>query len=123
MPSSMRCSWERRSCFGVDSFTAGTDEQGTELAVFFVFTTAVHTGILGALLTVAQKPIYLVYASIPSVSNEAALADQQLAGLVMWIPAGMLLTLVGIALFAAWLGESERRSRVAGYELRPRARL
>lgn len=96
---------------------------GYGAAVFFVFTTAVHTGILGALLTVAQKPIYLVYASIPGVSNETALADQQLAGLVMWIPAGVLLTLVGIALFAAWLGESERRSRVAGYELRPRARL
>jgi len=27
----------------------------------------------------------------------------------MWIPAGTLLTVVGIALFAAWLGEAERR--------------
>lgn len=27
----------------------------------------------------------------------------------MWIPAGLLLTLVGIALFAAWMGEAERR--------------
>ena len=28
----------------------------------------------------------------------------------MWIPAGLVMTLLGLALFAAWLGESERRS-------------
>ena len=87
---------------------------GYGAAVFFVFTTAMHTGILGALLTVSRAPIYSVYAHIPGVTAEQALADQQLAGLVMWIPAGVLLTVVGIALFAAWLGEAERRSRVAG---------
>ena len=55
------------------------------------------------------------------MSAEQALADQQLAGLVMWIPAGVLLTFVGIALFAAWLGEAERRSRRAGYAGRVRS--
>jgi putative membrane protein len=83
---------------------------GYGAAVFFVFTTAVHTGILGALLTVAPVPLYSVYASMAGLGEEAALADQQLAGLLMWIPAGFLLTLVGIALFAAWLGEAERRA-------------
>jgi putative membrane protein len=86
---------------------------GYGAAVFFVFTTAVHTGILGALLTVARLPLYSVYATVPGMSGEAVLADQQLAGLVMWIPAGLLLTLVGIALFAAWLGESDRRVRIS----------
>jgi cytochrome c oxidase assembly factor CtaG len=38
-----------------------------------------------------------------------ALADQQLAGLLMWIPAGVIFMIFGLALFAAWLGESERR--------------
>ena len=94
---------------------------GYGAAVFFVFTTAVHTGILGALITVSRSPIYPVYARIPGVSAEQALADQQLAGLVMWIPAGVLLTFVGIALFAAWLGEAERRSRRAGYAGRVRS--
>jgi cytochrome c oxidase assembly factor CtaG len=39
-----------------------------------------------------------------------ALADQQLAGLIMWVPAGAVLRVIGLALFAAWLGEAERRS-------------
>jgi putative membrane protein len=86
---------------------------GYGAAVFFVFATAVHTGILGALFTLSKTPLYPVYAAVPGMTSDATVADQQIAGLVMWIPAGILLTLVGIALFAAWLGEAERRSQLA----------
>jgi cytochrome c oxidase assembly factor CtaG len=71
---------------------------------------------------VSRIPIYSVYANLLGSSHGAALADQQVAGLVMWIPAGLVLTFVGIALFAAWLGESERRLRLTRYDLRSRAR-
>ena len=81
---------------------------GYGAAVFYVFTTAIHTGILGALITFAGAPFYAVYANL---LGPDALADQQVAGLVMWIPAGALLTIMGIGLFAAWLGEAERRSQ------------
>ena len=40
-----------------------------------------------------------------------ALADQQLAGLLMWIPAGAIFIVLGLALLAAWLGEAARRVR------------
>ena len=86
---------------------------GYGAATFFVFATAVHTGILGALFAITGTPLYSVYINVPGMTAETALADQQVAGLVMWIPAGILLTLVGIALFAAWLGEAERRTRVS----------
>lgn len=79
---------------------------GYGAAVFYVFTTVVHTGLLGAVFTLAPAPLYPLYA------RRAAdpLADQQLAGLVMWIPAGLILTMVGVGLFAAWMGAAERRS-------------
>ena len=35
--------------------------------------------------------------------------DQQLAGLIMWVPAGLVLVVLGLALFAMWLGEAEKR--------------
>lgn len=82
---------------------------GYGASVFYVFTTAVHTGILGALFTLAARPLYRVYVE----RAPDPLADQQLAGLVMWVPAGLVLTMAGIGLFAAWLGESDRRSRRA----------
>jgi putative membrane protein len=84
---------------------------GYGAAVFYVFTTAVHTGMLGAVLALAPSPLYDAYVLRAGGDVDFALADQQVAGLVMWIPAGILLTLAGIALFAAWLGESERRRR------------
>jgi putative membrane protein len=80
---------------------------GYGAAVFYVFTTAIHTGILGAFLTFAPAPLYGVYAT---PGHQDPLADQQVAGLVMWIPAGLLLTMIGVGLFAAWLGEAERRA-------------
>jgi putative membrane protein len=37
------------------------------------------------------------------------LEDQQLAGLLMWVPAGVIFIAGGLFFFAAWLRESERR--------------
>jgi putative membrane protein len=82
---------------------------GYGAGVFFVFTTVVHTGLLGAILTLADVPLYEAYLPGAAARGLDPLADQQLAGLVMWIPAGIILTLAGVALFAAWIGEAERR--------------
>lgn len=83
---------------------------GYGASVFFAFTTLVHTGLLGAVFTLAPSPFYAVYAE----RTPDPVADQQIAGLVMWVPAGLVLTLTGIALFAAWLGDAARRARHQG---------
>jgi putative membrane protein len=80
---------------------------GYGLGVLYVFLTTIHSSALGALLTVAPTVWYDDYARQAAVWN----VDQQLAGLLMWIPAGVIFILLGLALFAAWLGESERRVR------------
>lgn len=93
---------------------------GYGLAVLFVFATAMHTSILGALVTLAGRAWYPIYVERGVAAGVDANDDQALAGLVMWIPGGVLLTLVALALFAVWLGEAgrrvhtnERRRRVA----------
>ena len=73
---------------------------GYGAAIGYVFVTAAHSGALGALITFAPNVIYPVYGSID---------DQQLAGLIMWIPAGVLLTIAAVALMIGWLAEAERR--------------
>ena len=83
---------------------------GYGAAVFYVFLTVVHTGILGAMVTFAPTPLYPAYATPAAAHGIDQLVDQQKAGLLMWIPAGLVMTLLGLALFAAWLGESERRA-------------
>jgi cytochrome c oxidase assembly factor CtaG len=82
---------------------------GYGLAVLYVFLTAIHSSILGALLTVAPNTWYPGYVHAGKPWNVNALEDQQLAGLLMWVPAGVVFIVFGLALFTAWLGEAERR--------------
>jgi putative membrane protein len=82
---------------------------GYGLAVAFVFATAMHTSVLGALITVAGRLWYPLYQVRGVAWQVDALDDQTLAGLVMWIPAGLLLAIIALWLFAAWLGEAARR--------------
>lgn len=46
-------------------------------------------GLLGALLTFAPAPLYAAHLEAPALWGLTALGDQQLAGLLMWIPAGI----------------------------------
>jgi putative membrane protein len=82
---------------------------GYGIAVLFVFTTALHSGALGALFTFGSTVMYPLYAGRSAAFGVNALEDQQLAGLIMWIPFSLTFLIVGLALFAAWLGESDRR--------------
>jgi putative membrane protein len=82
---------------------------GYGAAVLWVFTTSMHSGVLGALLTFAPRLWYPIYEARTGEWGLSALEDQQLAGLIMWVPAGVLFIVLGLGLFAAWLGEAERR--------------
>lgn len=82
---------------------------GYGVAVFYVFATALHSGVLGALITFAPRLLYPIYGERTAAWGLSALEDQQLAGLLMWVPAGVIFIVLGLALFAAWLGESDRR--------------
>jgi hypothetical protein len=65
-----------------------------------------------ALLTVARHALYPVYASTTRLWGLSPLEDQQLAGLIMWIPAGLGYLLAALWLARAWLAESDRRVRL-----------
>lgn len=70
-------------------------------AAVWTLATMIHTGILGALLTFAPRLLFAGY----------TLEDQQLAGLIMWVPGGMAYLVLGLAFTGAWLVSSERVSR------------
>jgi cytochrome c oxidase assembly factor CtaG len=82
---------------------------GYGLAVLYLFTTAMHSGLLGALLTLATRVWYADYAATTRAWGLTPLEDQQLGGLIMWIPAGVVYIIAALALVAAWLRESEQR--------------
>lgn len=84
------------------------------LAVLYLFTTALHSGLLGALLTFAQTTFYPEYAETAPWWGLSGLQDQQLGGLIMWVPAGLVYVIAGLALFAGWMRSADTKDwRVA----------
>ncbi|MEX2536402.1 MAG: cytochrome c oxidase subunit II [Trueperaceae bacterium] len=60
------------------------------LAPVVLFVTALQGGVLGAMITLAPEPWYGHYERVARATGISALADQQLAGLLMWVPPGAL---------------------------------
>ena len=83
---------------------------GYGAAVLYLFTTSIHSGVLGALLTVAGSVWYPSYIGLTNSWGLTPLEDQQLGGLIMWIPAGLVYVIAGLALFAGWLREADVRA-------------
>jgi putative membrane protein len=78
-------------------------------SLLYVFTTMLHTSVLGALLTFATRPWYSSYVLTAPAWNLSALEDQQIGGLIMWIPAGTVLLIVALVLLVKWLNDSQAR--------------
>jgi putative membrane protein len=72
---------------------------GTSIAS--LFTTMLHTSALGALLTFAPSPWYGTDG--PRAFGLSALEDQQLGGLIMWVPGSMPYLIIGLIIVGRWL--------------------
>jgi putative membrane protein len=77
--------------------------------ILLIFTTALHGGALGALITFARVPLYPVYAPTVAAWELTLLEDQQLAGLVMWIPSSVVYVVTAVTLFLSWLAALEQK--------------
>jgi putative membrane protein len=86
--------------------------QGT--AMLFLFTTMVHSSALGALLTLSPIVWYPTYLQTAPALGIPALDDQQLGGLVMWIPAGTAYFVTGLLLAMRWIGLNRDGATIAG---------
>ncbi|HME96224.1 MAG TPA: cytochrome c oxidase assembly protein [Methylomirabilota bacterium] len=70
------------------------------------FATLMHGGLLGALITLAPQPLYAWYRGRTEVWGLSALEDQQLAGLLMWVPMGIIYLAVCLALASRLVGDA-----------------
>ena len=77
----------------------------------YVVTAGIQGSVLGALLTFAASPLYRVYVERAAAHGVAALDDQQLAGLIMWIPASLIYLVVAGVLFVRWLAEVDEQAQ------------
>lgn len=75
--------------------------------------TVMHTGMLGALLSFAKVALYS--------EAQSAVVDQQLAGLIMWVPGGLVYLLAAVWAALRWLAAQEAAGAPLSERL-PRAR-
>jgi putative membrane protein len=81
------------------------------MAVLYLFTTTVHTGVLGALLTFARHPFYVTLDPGLRASTLSPLEDQQLGGLIMWVPGAIVYVGVGLYIASKLLRGPEEAGR------------
>jgi cytochrome c oxidase assembly factor CtaG len=79
-------------------------------AIMSLFGTMVYTGGLGALLTLGRTIWYPAYGEAAPLWGLTPLEDQQLAGLIMWVPGGITYLLATAWLVLDWLRVSESRA-------------
>jgi putative membrane protein len=95
-------------------FQGGERRMGYGMSVIYIFTTAVHSTALGALLTLSPAVWYPDYGDTTAAWGLTPLQDQQLGGLIMWIPSGIVYLVAALWLFSLWLDESGLRMAQAG---------
>ena len=83
-------------------FWRATFSQPDGAGIGWVFLAYLAMGLLGAILTLAKDAVYATHQAAPLLWGMSPLADQQLGGLLMWMPAGLP--------FAAWGAMLARRA-------------
>ena len=89
---------------------------GRLVAAFCLFATSMIGGGLGALMALSHSPWYAPYAALGlTPSGLTPAEDQQLAGLIMWVPGGLYHLVASLWFLARALGESAHE----GFDHRP----
>ena len=81
------------------------------LRMVFLFLQSVVPTIPASFLTFGSHPLYRRYESLPHLWGISTLDDQQIAGLIMKIGAGLLLWAIIAVIFFRWAAAEERRNR------------
>ena len=84
--------------------TASSLERKHGVAGFWLFFTSVHSALLGALMAFAASPWYAEYArmGLSGTAGLTPLEDQQIAGLIMWVPGGAVHAIAALIYLSRW---------------------
>ena len=84
------------------------------ISILILFTASMQSGLLGALMTFAPYPWYASYTATTAAWGLTALEDQQLAGVIMWVPAGTIYLVATLVLLGVRLARLEQHARALG---------
>ncbi len=70
-----------------------------EMSLVYLFVSSIHAMILGVLMALSPRVWYEPYIKTAPLFGWDSLEDQQLAGLIMWMPAGITYLLAAVYMF------------------------
>ena len=84
--------------------------------VLYLFLTSLHATFLGVFMALSPRVWYGDYVGRTGAWNLTPLEDQQLAGLIMWMPACMIYAIIAAVMFALWVhrGDSDAAATLEG---------
>jgi putative membrane protein len=83
----------------------------------YAFLAWLPNSLLGAGISLSRAPLYPFYVNSAQSAGIDALLDQQLAGLIMWVPGDVLFAAILLILFAAFMQHEERQEARIDREL------
>lgn len=84
--------------------------------ILYLFFSGMPTVLLGAGLTFV-KPLYTPYIYAPRIWGLSPETDQQLGGLIMWIPGNILFIAIMSILFVRWMQRQDMKQRAEEAEM------
>ena len=75
----------------------------------YVLTAIPPNMIAGVVIAFTGRPIYPYYAAMPRLWGLSVMEDQQIAGVIMWVPGSMMFILAALILVGRWLQEEEKK--------------
>ena len=118
-----RPAWEAFRAAGADVIPIPIDAEGIDVSALaalhdrtpvravYLFLQSVVPTVPASFLTFVHAPLYKFYVGLPHLWGLSTLEDQQMAGLIMKIGAGMLLWALIAVLFFRWAADEERKQR------------
>jgi putative membrane protein len=91
--------------------------------LLYLFLLGIPMSIVGALITLADTPLYPFYVAAPRVWGLSPLDDQQIGGLIMWVPGGLVFWIAMTVVWFRWSvreeqgGDAERVVPLSAYGL------
>jgi len=95
--------------YAMFSRRGGHSRYGIALACLFL--TSLHSAILGILITLSRQPWYVGQSELAVFCGLTPLEDQQLAGLIMWVPPNLVYLGAALYFAARWIASADTSHR------------
>ncbi len=89
--------------------------------MLYCFLMSIPMSVVAVYITMADHVLYPAYSSAPRIFPLSPMEDQMLGGLIMWVPGGLIFTIIMSVVFFKWSVRGEDSSAGAQVDWKPRA--